>query len=118
MSEGNIRKRSGNSYEISWEDGRDSSGRRRRRYKNIKGPRKNAEARLRQILSSRDRGEYLLPNKMTFGELLEQWLDGYVPQNLRLSTQNSYRSQVKNRIAPALAGYLFPSSPLCISSPL
>lgn len=104
MSEGNIRKRSKNSYEVSWEDGRNSSGRRVRRYETVKGPRKNAEARLRQIFSGRDRGEYPLSTKMTFGELLEQWLNGYVTQNLRHSVQVSYRSQVKNRIAPALGG--------------
>ena len=39
---------------------------------------------------------------MTFGELLEQWLEGYVAQNLRHSTRTSYKAQVKNRIAPAL----------------
>ncbi len=71
MARGNIRKRSRNSYEISWEDGRDSGGKRVRRYESVKGPRKNAEARLRQIFSSRDGGEYLLPNSMTFGDLLE-----------------------------------------------
>ncbi len=104
MSEGSIRKKSKSSHEISWEEGRDATGKRVRRYQNIKGPRKNAEARLRQILSGRDRGEYVEPTKMTFGELLEQWLDGYVAQNLRPSVQDSYRSQVKNRIAPALGG--------------
>ena len=117
MSEGNIRKRSRNSYEISWEEGRKATGKRVRRYQNIKGPRKNAEAKLRQILSGRDRGEYLEPIKMTFGELLEQWLNGYVAQNLRPSVQDSYRSQVKNRIAPALGGIpLTKLTPLHIQS--
>ena len=117
MSEGSIRKKSNSSWEISWEMSRDSGGRRVRRYLSIKGPRKNAEARLRQILSGRDRGEYLEPTKMTFGELLEQWLDGYVAQNLRPSVQDSYRSQVKNRIAPALGGItLSKLTPLHIQS--
>ena len=56
MSEGNIRKRSKNSYEISWEDGPDSNGKRIHRYETVKDSRKNAEARLRQIFYSRDRG--------------------------------------------------------------
>lgn len=117
MPEGNIRRRSKNSIEISWEDGRDSSGKRIRRYETVKGSREKAEARLRQILSSRDRGEYLLPTKMTFGELLEQWLNGYVTQNLKPSVQDSYRSQVKNRIAPALGGIpLTKLTPLHIQS--
>jgi len=117
MPEGNIRKRSKNSYEISWEDGRDSSGRRIRRYETVKGPREKAETRLRQIFSSRDRGEYLLPTRMTFGELLEQWLNGYVTQNLKPSVQDSYRSQIKNRIGPALDGIpLTKLTPLHIQS--
>ncbi|MFC1915920.1 tyrosine recombinase XerC [Chloroflexota bacterium] len=104
MPRGNIRKRSQDSYEISYEDGRDAGGRRMRRYETVKGTRKNAEARLNEILTTRDKGTYILPTKMTFGKLLEQWLDSYVTLNCGLSTQDSYQSQIRNRIAPILGG--------------
>ena len=103
MPRGNIRKRV-NSYEISYEDGRDAGGRRIRRYETVKGTRKDAEARLTEILASRDKGTYILPTKITVGELMEQWMDSYVAANCRHSTQESYRAQKENRITPTLGG--------------
>ena len=90
MARGNIRKRSANSYEISYEDARNAGGRRVRRYLTIKGTRKDAESNLNEILASRDRGTYVPPTKMTFSDLLKEWLENYVMNNCRHSTQPSY----------------------------
>ncbi|MFC2052550.1 hypothetical protein ACFLT4_07475, partial [Chloroflexota bacterium] len=106
MARGNIRKRSSNSYEISWEDERNSIGRRVRRYETVKGTRKDAESKLNEILASRDRGTFVEPTRITFSELLTEWLDSYVTMNCRHSTQVSYRSLVTNRIGPALGSIL------------
>jgi len=49
MPTGNIRKRSKDSYEISFEDGRDAQGKRVRRCETAKSTRKDAERRLNEL---------------------------------------------------------------------
>ncbi|MBA7652658.1 hypothetical protein ES703_60493 [subsurface metagenome] len=118
MARGNIRKRSKDSYEISYEDGRDAGGRRVRRYETVKGTRGNAEARLNEILSSRDKGTYILPSKITFGELLEQWLDSYVVANYGLSTRTATGRRLRTALLRSWAVSRSPGSHPGISSHL
>ena len=53
---GSIRRRSKNSWELTIDLGRDVSGKRRRKFINIKGSKAEADRRLREILASMDKG--------------------------------------------------------------
>ncbi|MEE3015173.1 MAG: site-specific integrase, partial [Chloroflexota bacterium] len=54
---GSIRRRSKNSWELTVDLGRDSFGRRKRRYVNIKGTKSQAQRKLREVVSALDKGD-------------------------------------------------------------
>ena len=99
---GYIRQRSKDSWTIHWDEPRGPDGKRRQRNKAIKGTKREAEARLREILSSLDKGSYLSPNKMTVRDLLNQWLDNYVEINVRPRTIEGYRLICEKHLIPHL----------------
>jgi integrase len=70
---GHIRQRSG-SWEIRVELPRDHTGRRRTKTETLKGSRRDAQRRLREILTEIDRGVVADAGRMTTGQWLEQWL--------------------------------------------
>ena len=72
---GTIKQRSKGSWTIWWDEGRDPvTGKRRQRNKTIRGSKRDAERELRDIQSQLDKGSYVRPSKLTFGELLSRWL--------------------------------------------
>jgi integrase len=75
MSAGHIRQR-GSSWEIKYDIGADPiTGKRRIRYESIRGgSKREAQRRLRELLSQVDRGVVTDAGKMTTGQWLEQWL--------------------------------------------
>ena len=100
---GTIKKRSRNSWTIWWDEGRDQvTGRRRQRNKSIKGTKKDAEKRLREILTSLDGGDYVQPAKLTLGEFLERWLKDHVWPYLSPETAQGYQVIVDKHLIPAL----------------
>jgi integrase len=74
MSTGHIRQRSAGSWEVRYELPRDGTGARRTATETVKGPKKLAQRRLRELLTGIDRGVVADPGKMTTGQWLEQWL--------------------------------------------
>jgi integrase len=99
---GHIRKRSKGSWAIVIDVGRDAeTGKRRQRWHTVKGTKKDAERALRQILYSMETGNYIEPNRITVGEWLNQWCEGYVAIHTTVRTQESYRSIVKHHLMPA-----------------
>ena len=67
---GSIRRRSKDSWEISIDLGRDAEGNRRRKFLNVKGKKADAERKLREILSTLDKGLPLDMSKETLGTYL------------------------------------------------
>ena len=88
---GTIRQRAKGTWTIHWDEPRGPDGKRRQRNKSIRGTKREAEARLREILGSLDKGSYIAPSKMTLGDLLTQWLDNYAVINTRARTSEGYR---------------------------
>ena len=76
------------------------SGRRKRKWHSGFDSKREAERARIEILSRIQRGLYVEPNKLRFGEyLLAEWLPATEP-TLRASTLQSYEMNVKNHIAP------------------
>jgi len=75
MATGHLRKR-GDSWLITVETGRDASGRRKRIYKSVKGPKKEAQRILYEIIAELERGTYVEPAKVTIEESMLYWLKG------------------------------------------
>lgn len=64
--------------------------------------RKRAQAELRRRLVDVERDHYQAPDRTTFEEFAQRWLDDYLPgRGLKLTTQDSYRQTIKNHLLPA-----------------
>jgi len=99
---GSIRQRSKGSWEVCIDIGRDpATGKRLRHFENVKGNKKDAQRRLNDLLYSLEQGAYVKPSRLTVGEFLEQWLQGYVATNTAPKTRSRYEEIVKLHLIPA-----------------
>ena len=74
---GHLRKRGKNSWAIVIELPRDpQTGRRRQQWHTVHGTKRDAEAKLRELLHSADRGVYTKPQRLSLREYLHDWLNG------------------------------------------
>ena len=106
-----IEKRGKNSYRLVVEAGYDAQGKRIKRYKTI---RVEDEALLRTTKKLRDylndelikfkieveAGEYIAPEKMTFGAFVEEWRKKHGEKHLSPTVLDTYNSHLKNHILP------------------
>ena len=98
-----IRKRSKESWEIYLDSGLDPvTGQRKRYYETIKGSKKLAKQRLAELEVSIGEGSFIKPKRITFGEWLGNWLSGYVATSCGIRTVQSYQSEVRRHLIPAL----------------
>lgn len=69
---------------------------------------KQAEAKLAELINQVNKGEYIPDSKITMGEWLKRWLDVYVMKSSKkkLRTKESYKNIVENHLIPALGDYL------------
>src|SRR5689334_15153640 len=106
-----IEKRGGNSWRLIVEIGYDANGKRLKRYKTIKiedpailKTKKRLKDHLQEELIKFkievEAGEYIAPEKMTFGIFVEEWEIKYAVKHLSEKTLYTYRSHLKNRILP------------------
>ena len=73
----------GDSYRIKVSLGKDAvTGKYTAYYETFRGNKKDAEKRLRQLLTELDKGIFVRPGKATLGEYLNGWLQDYVLPNL------------------------------------
>lgn len=106
-----IEKRGTNSWRLVVEAGYDPQGKRIKRYKTI---RVEDETLLRTTKKLRDylndelikfkieveAGEYIAPEKMTFGAFVEEWRKKYGEKHLSPTVLDTYNSHLKNHILP------------------
>jgi len=79
---GSIRQRSKGSWEVCLDIGTDPSiGKRMRHFESVKGTKKDAQKRLAQLLVGIEEGSFIKPKRITLGEWLGDWLNGYVKTN-------------------------------------
>jgi len=99
---GHIRKR-GNSWAIVIDLPKDpQTGKRRQQWHYTHGTKKDAERTLRELLYSLERGICIRPQRLTMGEYLHQWLDGYVKTNCSTRTLDGYHTIIRCHLVPAL----------------
>jgi len=70
----------------------------------VHGTKREAEAKLAQLLHQYNTGDFVTPSKMTTGEWLTRWLDTYVihSSKKKVRTKETYRSVVEHHLIPAL----------------
>jgi integrase len=100
---GHIRRQSKKSWEIVIELPRDpATGRRRQHFETVRGSKKDAERRLGELINSLDRGGFVQPSRITLGQWLGTWLESCVVPNLKAQTADSYISEIRVHLVPAL----------------
>lgn len=101
MAKGSITKR-GDSWRIAYDLPREPGEPRKQKFVTFKGSYKDAEAKLREILSQIDTNTYVDSGKMTLGEFLQRWHKDYCETNLRKTTVDGYRVIIETHLIPAL----------------
>ena len=98
---GHIRPRGKGSWQLQvYVSGLD--GKPKRHYETVRGKKSDAQRRLRELLSSLDRGVSVPVGKLTLAEHLRAWLSGYVKTNCSIRTLEGYTSIVERHLVPAL----------------
>ncbi|GAJ12738.1 unnamed protein product, partial [marine sediment metagenome] len=94
----------GGSYRIKVSLGKDAvTGKYTAYYETFRGNKKDAEKRLRQLLTELDKGIFVRLGKVTLGEYLKGWLLDYVQPNLSPKTHELYAYICSKHIFPELA---------------
>jgi integrase len=68
----------------------------------VRGTKKDAERRLRELLVSVETGGYVNPTSLTVGEWLDQWCESYAKMHTTPRTAESYQAIIRHHLSPAL----------------
>lgn len=108
MARGSIEKYEGK-RETSWRlrivTGYDERGYPIVRRHTVKGTKREAEAKLRELLNEVDKGSYVEPSKLTLEEFIKQWFETH-RQGITLTTERRYRGDIENHLIPQLGKVL------------
>ena len=99
---GSIRRRSQNSWELTLDLGRNAKGRRLRKFVNVKGPKTEAQRRLRELVAAADKGMSTDESKVTLAAHLERWLKDYAETNTTARTVQGYTGVIHRYLTPSL----------------
>jgi integrase len=100
---GHIEQVSKGRWKVVVEAGRDpSTGKRKRIVRYVEGRKSDAEDLLAELTVEAKRGTYIEPNKITFGQWIDEWLETYKKIEVSITSFDRYRSLVENHIKPAL----------------
>ena len=101
---GHIRKRGERSWEIKYDLGVDPhTGKRQTRYVSFKGSRREAQAKLAELLVAVAKGSHVDPNKVTVAEFVQGRIDQWEgSRSISARTAERYRELAKNQIEPFL----------------
>lgn len=102
MARGYLRKRGDRSWQIVYDVPRAADGKRRQRFETVHGNKRQAEARLAQVLDSLRRDRYVTPTNITLADFLGQFLRDYAEVNCRPRTVQGYRDIVRVHLEPGL----------------
>lgn len=97
---GHVVKRGRNRYSLVLE--LSEGGKRKQKWIAFRGNKKDAEAKLVEVLHQANSGAFILPRKVTVGQFLEYWLKTYCVPNLRPRTTEGYRDIVCSHLIPNL----------------
>lgn len=79
------------------------TGRRRQVSRAVRGPKREAQLVLHELLSQRDRGVNVRSDRLTVGQYLTEWLTGLAVR-VRPTTATRYRSLLTLHVIPQLGG--------------
>ena len=94
---GSIREREPGVWQLAYETA--TGGKRRRRYATVRGTRKQAESKLRDLLGAVDRGEHVDRSKITTGQWLNEWLEQR-RGHIAAKTLERYKETIERQVAP------------------
>lgn len=97
---GHVRKK-GSSWQISWDIGEDENGKRKQRWKNVRGTKKEAQEELRRQLNLVDNNIVVDDKNITLKAHLKEWLE-IVETELSPTTYERYEGIVDNHLIPNL----------------
>lgn len=100
---GSIKKRGKGSWRIVVDLPRGPDGKRRQQSVTVRGPKREAEAKLATMLADIENGGFVEPSKLTVADFLERWLD-HVATKTATKTHERYTEIVKLGICPRLGG--------------
>lgn len=101
--EGSIREKRKGLYEGRYTEGWDENG--KQILRSVYGKtKKEVIAKLNDIHTSLDKGTYVRPDDITFGEWLDIWLRDYVI-DVKPATKAQYAYQIRTNIKPALGSF-------------
>lgn len=105
MATGSIRIRenkNGRSYQVIIEGERDPvTGKRNRKYKTVRGTKKQAELVKRKMIEAMETGDIMVASPMKLKDWMEEWVSSYVP-NIEATTRVGYNERIRNSINPYL----------------
>ncbi|MBC7324142.1 MAG: site-specific integrase, partial [Moorella sp. (in: Bacteria)] len=85
------------------EAGRDpATGKRRRIKRAFQGNKRDAEKEMARLIAEVERGTYIEPSRMTFGEYTLSWLEDYGRIKLSPTTYRRYKQIIDLRVVPWL----------------
>ena len=90
------------SWQIQVYLGLGKDGKYRRHPETVHGRKSDAQKRLNELLVSLDKGSYIPIGRLTTGEHLRNWLEGYVKTNCSQRTLDGYQSIIENHLIPSL----------------
>ena len=100
---GSIRKRGKRQgWQITVWTGKKPDGKPIRHYETIRGSKADAQRRLRELLTTLDKGSYAPPTRHTVGQLLHDWLGSYCKTNCSMRTCDGYESVARLHLVPSL----------------
>jgi integrase len=103
MSSGHIRRRGRESWELKFDAGRDATGKRKVHYVAFRGTKREAQARLAELVTAVGKGAYVEPSKATVTDFVRARVDQWqAAGDITARTAQRYRQLVENQIAPHL----------------
>src|SRR4051812_34980505 len=91
-------------YRLRLDLGCDADGNRKQKCYTVKGTEKEAQQKLRELLSAVDGNVFVEPRKLTLGQWLKEWIDTQAAAgSLRASTVRRYRDVIEDACASDVA---------------
>jgi integrase len=97
-----IRQQSKNSWQIQIYTGTGPDGKPQRRFMTVRGSKKDAEKKRNELLVTLAKGVPIPMGRLTVGEHLNNWLEGYVKTRCSQRTLDGYQSMMEHHLIPAL----------------
>ena len=101
MARGYIRKRGDRSWQLVYDIQRGTDGKRQQRFETVNGTKRQAEARLAELIKTVNEGQHRDVTKLSVGEYLDLWLQDFASARVRPRTLSGYQGIIGTSLKPA-----------------